>query len=102
MCMGVFSLGGFDPRGRAYTSRYKAVVISQAVLVAYTLFAAIALAANRRNDFLIWPLACGINVGLLLATRVWSTVWRQLVRAESRFGVRPPRRIRNVLIIGGA
>src|SRR2546427_2316886 len=37
ICIGVFSLSGFYTRGRAYNSRYKAVVISQAVLVAYTL-----------------------------------------------------------------
>src|SRR2546428_4070475 len=50
----------------------------------------------------MWPLAWGISVALLRATRFWSPGWRQLVRAEPRFGGRPPRRIRNVLIIGGA
>src|SRR5579864_1202050 len=102
ICIVVFYLSGFYTYGRAYTSRYKAMVVVQAVTIGYIVVGFLSYFWGTNLDRTTWVLAWLINSGLLLSARVWASVWRQIVRAERHLGVRPQRRVRSVLIIGGA
>ncbi len=101
----VFYLSGFYTHGRAYQSRFKAMVIIQAVTVSYLIFAAAnyvapSLFAAPRSVLFGSYL---ISVALLLGTRVWSAAWKRLAAWQLRQiprGVNMPPRL--VLLIGGA
>jgi len=101
-CIGVFYLCGFYTYGRAYSGRYKAMVIFQAASLSYLVVGFFSYFLGGGVNRPTWALAWFINTGLLLIARVWASVWRQIVRAEPHLGVRPQRRVRNVLVIGGA
>ena len=85
ICLLVFALSGFYTKGRAYKGRYKVLVVSQAVSLAYLLFGFIsyflggALHIARAALALAW----GVSVVLLALSRVWSVIWAKVVRAES-------------------
>jgi nucleoside-diphosphate-sugar epimerase len=105
ICLVVFYLSGFYTYGRAYRSRYKALLIFQAVCVAYLLFAFIIyfsriLTPLPRSAFLgSWVLSLLLVGGL----RVGSALWRRTTWAEVKIWGKPGKRsIRHVLVIGGA
>lgn len=76
----VFSMSGFYTRGRAYQSRFKAVVVFQAVSVSYLIFATClyffpSLVSNQRSViFIAWVLTL-CSVGL---SRLWRVLWCKL------------------------
>ena len=105
----VFLIFGFYTRGRFYQSRYKVLVVAQAVTVSYLLLAALAYVAHQvvyipRG---VWLLAWLITLGLLITSRIWAAIWRRIAAGEGldhdsevlelRGGA--PQR---VLVIGGA
>lgn len=104
LCLTAFFLSGFYTFGRAYRGRYKALLIFQAVSVAYLLFAfslyVLRLAPIPRSALVgSWALSLLLVGGL----RVGASVWRRAVWAEAKmWGVPEKRSVRNVLVIGGA
>ena len=104
VCVAVFAISGFYTRGRAYQGRYKALVVTQAVSLAYLLFGFIAYflggALDMPRGALV--LAWGVSVAALVISRLWAVLWSNLVRAE--IGLEKPlqREVERVLVIGGA
>ncbi len=105
VCLVVFYLSGFYTYGRSYRGRYKALLIFQAVTVSYLVFGFLsyfihALTPLPRSVLLGSWLLSAVLVGGL---RVFSALWRQATWAEASIWGRPERRrLRNILVIGGA
>ncbi|HKR65206.1 MAG TPA: NAD-dependent epimerase/dehydratase [Thermoanaerobaculia bacterium] len=96
-------LSGFYTRTMFYRGRYKAIAIAQATLLSYLIYGFgtyyFFKALNMPRGAL--ALACGINIALALAARLWATLWRIVLRRErSRIDVEAE--IKDVLVIGGA
>jgi len=104
ICLSVFSLSGFYTRGRAYQGRYKALVVTQAVSLAYLLFGFIAYFLGGALDMprAALLLAWAVSVGALVLSRVWAVLWSNLVRAEISLEKPPAKGVARVLVIGGA
>jgi nucleoside-diphosphate-sugar epimerase len=106
VCLAVFYLSGFYTRGRFYHGRYKALVVAQAVTLSYVSFGFIFaflpmvnIAFPRSVLMLSWLL----TLILLFGARLWSMLWKAMIRAESRpTAPRASGDIRKVLVIGGA
>jgi len=105
VCLVVFYLSGFYTRGRTYRSRYKALIVAQAVVLAYLIVIAVGflLSGGTSIPRSILLVALVISLLFLTGSRVWSSLWRALFRIESRLGHRPPDKgIDSILVIGGA
>jgi nucleoside-diphosphate-sugar epimerase len=104
ICVSVFALSGFYTRGRAYKGRYKALVITQAVSLAYLLFGFIAYfmggALDMPRGALV--LAWALSVAVLVLSRVWAVLWSNVVRSEINLENPKPLNVSRVLVIGGA
>jgi len=104
ICLIVFLMSGFYTYSRAYQGRYKALIIFQAVSLGYLIFSFLCYMFDltpqlpRGAVLLAWL----VSVGLLMAARGWSMIWRDVVRTELQHDKRAERAIRNVLVIGGA
>lgn len=103
-CIGVFAAGGFYTRGRTYSSRYKAGMVTVFTLSVFALFA-VGAELLKAHDVFRWPIilvSASFAVLFLVSARVWSSVWRQVVNAETRFINKPTSApIETVLVIGG-
>jgi len=105
LSLAVFYFSGFYTYGRTYVGRYKALVIAQAVSIAYLLFGFLVyfvegFAVFPRSVLILGWLLTLILVGGL---RVWATLWRATVWTEAKiFGHPKKTQIRSVLVIGGA
>jgi nucleoside-diphosphate-sugar epimerase len=102
----VFTLSGFYTHSRLYQGRYKAIMITQAVSVAYLLmllavYLLPSLPVLYRSVYLM---SWGLTLVLVLSVRLGPRLWQVLSAAEKKYlGTLPPDRpIRNVLVIGGA
>ncbi|HUT89222.1 MAG TPA: SDR family oxidoreductase [Thermoguttaceae bacterium] len=108
ICLVVFSLSGFYTYRRAYQSRYKALIIFQAVAQSYLIFAFLTYFLWDRLHLTEIPrmalaMAFGINLALTLASRTWTYLWEQVVRPERDVQLRGNGgQMRNILVIGGA
>jgi nucleoside-diphosphate-sugar epimerase len=104
VCLLVFAVSGFYTRGRAYQGRYKALVVTQAVSLAYLLFGFIAYflggALDMPRGALV--LAWAVSVVVLVLSRVWALLWSNVVRAEINLEKPTPLNVARVLVIGGA
>lgn len=106
ICLSFFYLSGFYTYGRAYQSRYKALVIAQAVSQSYLLFAFASyffnngqLTVSRGALVLAWIL----TLCVLIASRIWTRLWMTLIHPEREAEVRRTLgKGRRVLVIGGA
>ena len=109
VCLTVYGLSGFYSRGRFYASRFKAIAILQAVSVSYLLFGlAMYLYVTRR-----WPgetpgvalvVAWFLTLALTEGARLWSVLWRQVIKREAPALRRLEQdgRVDHVLVVGGA
>ena len=105
ICLIVFYLSGFYTHGRAYRSRYKALIIAQAVSLSYLLFGFLTYFIEDINPFPRGVLILGwlLTVVLVGGLRVGAILWRRVVWVEARLFGRPKKeKVRNVLVIGGA
>jgi nucleoside-diphosphate-sugar epimerase len=106
LCLVTFSLSGFYTYGRSYQSRYKALIIFQAVTLAYLVFGTMAylfFAITTWFPRTVWLSSWLLTVGVLEAVRFWSSLWRATVLAEAKVvGHRQHRTLRNITVIGGA
>ncbi len=113
LCLIVFTANGFYTYGRFYRGRYKVLVVIQAVSLAYLIFGALTYLAQSiflgtLGSILNFPrgalvLAWALSTAMLVMARLWASIWKNVIRAESK---RPGRleeeKIENVLVIGGA
>jgi nucleoside-diphosphate-sugar epimerase len=112
-CVFIFYLSGFYTYGRAYRSKYKALLIFQAVSLAYLVFGFSAYYFHS-SAFSFSPfsmhiprsvlvLSWLISITLVGGLRVGSALWRRATWSEAKIWGKPRRNsIRNVLVIGGA
>lgn len=111
-CLAVFTLNGFYTSGRFYRGRYKALVIIQAVSLAYLVYGALTYLSQGiffdfLKSYLIIPrgalmVSWALSMALLVASRMWSSIWKNLVRSERQSPVSEPPKVRRALVIGGA
>jgi nucleoside-diphosphate-sugar epimerase len=114
ICLVVFYLSGFYSYGRFYQGKYKVLIVAQAVSISYLIFGAMTYIAQGvilpflrplTNNFPRGALliAWGLTAILLIAARLWSSVWRDITRKEHvRNGAGKDERVHSVLVIGGA
>jgi nucleoside-diphosphate-sugar epimerase len=104
ICLLVFALSGFYTKGRAYKGRYKALVVTQAVSLAYLLFGFISyfLGGTLHIARGALALAWAVSLVALALSRVWSVIWLKVVRAEIKLEKPVTGKIGTVLVIGGA
>jgi len=105
ICLVVFYLSGFYTYGRAYRSRYKALIIFQAVSLSYLIFGFLSYFIPFLTPFPRIALLGGWLLTLLLVggLRIAAALWRRMVWAEAKIWGQPEKRtIRHVLVIGGA
>ena len=105
ICLGTFYLAGFYTYGRHYQGRYKVLVVSQAISLAFLLYGFLAFffSASIIIPRVALVLAWLFSLLLLISARVWTSIWERIVRPESerrRRGVNIADR--HVLVIGGA
>ncbi|HOG46377.1 MAG TPA: SDR family oxidoreductase, partial [Anaerolineae bacterium] len=101
----IFYLSGFYTHSRAYRSRYKALLIFQAVTLVYLLLATVAylIRGGMWPPRSAWLGAWLLSLLLVGGLRLWAALWRSTVWAEARIWGRPQRRaVHSVLVIGGA
>jgi nucleoside-diphosphate-sugar epimerase len=104
LCLVVFALSGFYTYGRAYRGRYKAVIIAQAVSLAYVLFGCLAYLASNLFSLprAVLVLAWLLSMGCLIASRLWASLWTKIVLKERHPSARRvEHHVRRVLVIGG-
>jgi nucleoside-diphosphate-sugar epimerase len=113
VCLVVFWLSGFYTYGRFYRGRYKVLIVAQAVSIAYLIFGALTFLAQGILFPFLKPLlnlsrgamifSWLLTMGLLIAARLWSSAWKNVIRSERGRHEKPPEgRIRTALVIGGA
>ncbi|MCS6882919.1 MAG: NAD(P)-dependent oxidoreductase [Oscillochloridaceae bacterium] len=106
-----FDLSGFYTRTRAYASRYKALIIVQAVSISYLIFGFISylipqvLPIPRVALISAWLMTTAMLVG----ARLWSYIWELVLpsRASSSVTTTSAQSVRGesaqrILVIGGA
>jgi len=100
-----FSLFGFYSKNRAYQSRFKAVIILQAVSVSYLLFnfAAYWFASPVTYSRSVLLIGWALTLGCILFSRLWSVMWKRVAAHEINAS-KTPLYIdkKKVLVIGGA
>ena len=101
---GGVSLSGFYTRGKRYQGGFKALVVTQAVSLAYLLFGFIAYFLGGALDMprAALVLAWAVSVAALVLSRVWALLWSNVVRAEISLEKPPVQQVARVLVIGGA
>lgn len=105
ICLLVFFLSGFYTYGRAYQSRYKAMIIVQAVSLSYVIygfllpfFSGEMVMQSRGAYILAWLL----TIAFLVTSRIWSAAWKRWVQPEQDALSRERRGEKRILVIGGA
>jgi nucleoside-diphosphate-sugar epimerase len=108
ICLVVFSFSGFYTYRRAYQGRYKALIIFQAVVQSYLIFAFVTYFLWDKLHLTEVPrialaMAWVINLSLALASRTWTFLWEQVVRPERVAQLRGNGNgTHSILVIGGA
>jgi nucleoside-diphosphate-sugar epimerase len=101
----VFSLSGFYSRNRVYRSRFKALVVLQAVALSYLIlgFGLYLLGHSIASSRSVLLIAWGLTSGVMLFSRLWSVIWRKMtLEAAYNNTIKPQVNKKNILIIGGA
>ncbi|MFH1924583.1 MAG: SDR family oxidoreductase [Planctomycetota bacterium] len=108
ICLLAFSFSGFYTYGRAYQGRYKALIICQAVVQSYLVFAFVTYFLWDRLHLVEVPrgalaMAWAANLGLTLSSRTWTFLWERVIRPEREAHARGNGDgIHRILVIGGA
>lgn len=106
ICLITFYFSGFYTRGRAYRGRYKALILLQAVTLAYAIFGLSTYLLFEVDTWFprtVWFGAWVLTLVLVGGTRLWARMWRSTMWSEAKFDGKPrSSSIRNVLVIGGA
>jgi nucleoside-diphosphate-sugar epimerase len=101
ICSAIFSLSGFYTHSRTYQSRFKALVILQAVSLSYLVFGFLIYFIDIHRDYprSVVLLGWGITLFFVLLSRLWSTLWKKLTHPPKATPHIDPKL---VLVIGGA
>jgi nucleoside-diphosphate-sugar epimerase len=104
VCLAVFYKCGFYTRGRAYAGRYKALVVAQGVSLGFLIFGMSSYFIYQTLSLprATWALGWAFSVGLLVGSRLFSQAWSDEIRARPPSAAPADRKIRRVLVIGGA
>jgi nucleoside-diphosphate-sugar epimerase len=106
LCLVIFYLSGFYTYGRTYRSKYKALIIFQAVSMAYLIFGAMSYLLFNLTAWFprsVWLAGWLLTLALVGGLRLGAALWRATVWAEAKIWGKPEKRtIRHVLVIGGA
>jgi nucleoside-diphosphate-sugar epimerase len=101
----LFLVSGFYTYGRGYHSRYKALIIVQAVTLTYLItgFFAFLFPEVVKLPRSVLLVSWAMSLLALLLSRLWSQLWRTIVHIEDRRGrpVQASDGRRHVLVIGG-
>lgn len=104
VCLAIFALSGFYTHSRTYQSRYKILVIVQAVSLSFLVYGFLSyflfggLSIPRLSLVLAW-LSCTI---LAIAARMSVNYWAKYPHRESETPRPKTKSIKRVLVIGGA
>ena len=103
LALTIFGLSGFYTRGRAYRSRYKALIVAQAVGLSFLCFATLDyLVAGIEIPRIALIVALSLSLVGMVAGRVWSAVWKRLAVSEGDLAAMPAEEVKHVLVVGGA
>ncbi len=99
---------GFYTKGRAYASRYKALVVVQTTILVYVVFGfagfVVPFVARVGRPTLL--LSWGMTTFTLVCARLWAVIWRRVMALEGHRGPAPVAggsdNKDTVLLIGGA
>jgi nucleoside-diphosphate-sugar epimerase len=105
LCLLVFYVTGFYTRGETYQSRYKVLVVIQAVSISYLIYISTVLFFNVYDGRLSFAkaamvLAWGASIVLLAGARVWNQIWQRAAAPELETAAAEPGD-RWILVIGG-
>jgi len=100
--LSTFALAGFYTKGRAYSSRYKLLVILQATSVAFLIFATVQYVLGLPFPRLTLLSAWGICAIGLAGARMWALIWKRVLAMEHQEICVEDVHVRKVLLIGGA
>lgn len=100
----LFFGSGFYTYGRAYRSRYKAIVVLQAVTLVYVLLGFLSyLRIGPAIPRSVWVGGWILTLAFVGGARLFNAVWAEISRREARLlRQRPDAPGRRVLVIGGA
>lgn len=102
----IFFLSGFYTRGRAYKSRYKAVIILQAVTLVYLIFASLTYLLPGIVPGVprtVWVSAWLLTLLLIEVYRLRRFLWKLLVQPKPATAQPPAVEApRTVVVVGGA
>lgn len=85
VCLLVFSFSGFYTHSRAYRSRFKALVVFQAVTLSFLIIGFVAYLfphffdISRRVLIIAWL----ITLTVILSSRLWSLIWKKVAIKEN-------------------
>ena len=106
LVIGCLILSGVYKRSRKLSTRRKIVLVAQAVTAAYVLYGAVSYLLFDLTTWFprsVWLSSWLLTMLLLGSLRLWSNFLRATVWDEARSVGRPTgRKVRNVLVIGGA
>lgn len=103
LLLAIFWFNGFYTYSKNYLSRYKALVIFQAVSIGFLVYGFLSyflggdLAVPRSALVIGWMMTSI----LLIGARLWNGLWNHLVVPERESVLRDRRPIRHILVIGG-
>lgn len=105
ICLVTFLLNGFYTYGKYYQGKYKALIVAQAVSIAFVLFGFLWLFLSPQKEL---PIARGALVlgwaatgVILVSARVWNELWRRVVAPEVR-SLETSDVEKPILVVGGA
>ena len=107
ICLSVFAYSGFYTYSKAYTGRYKPLIIVRAVALSFLIFGVVTylfwdivgFQDIPRGSFLI---AMGFGLAFCLSARTWSVLWEKVVRPDREARIRGNiSKAEHVLVIGG-
>lgn len=104
ICLIAFWMSGFYTYGRAYQSRYKMLVVAQAVSIGFLVFGFLNFFLPITNPYPRSVLIGSWIVTLLFVetARVWTDIWKRSIRTNGNRQVERDEVTRKVLVIGGA
>jgi nucleoside-diphosphate-sugar epimerase len=105
VCLTTFWLCGFYTYGKHYVSKYKAVVVFQAVTLSFIVFGFLSYFVTGGHLLMsrgALPLSWLFAVLLLVGARMWTELWKGHVIPERTDALRATTEGKRVLVIGGA
>ncbi len=106
LCLLVFYVTGFYTRGETYQSRYKVLVVIQAVSISYLIYISAVLFFSVYDGRLSFAkaamlLAWGFSILLLAGARIWNQIWRRTAEPDATRHAARESTERWILVIGG-